>query len=162
MIYENTEPSIPISVILLKANESPDTRQSPRLFLFNENTGARILNNVLVPEISNGLYTYSWTHGISTNTSIIYYIVEGSSVASSGKFRIVTTKQDIQNLITTSKNELLADILAKKDIIVSDALSNKNDLITEMDTNTGTITTEIENTNIIINENIDDSDGRVS
>jgi hypothetical protein len=195
MIYQSTETTIPISVIILKNNGTPDTGKNPTITLFNETLGTRILNDVIVPEDAFGLYTYEWTHGLTINSDLIYFIKDGTDVIDSGKFRIVTVQQEIEAANTASKNEILADInakkdliiadalanlstiladalsnkdlvladiLAKKDIIVADALSNKNELITEMDTNTLTITTDIADTKTIINENIDDSDGRVS
>lgn len=187
--------NIPFSTIILRTNGNPDTNESPTLTLFDDNTGTRVLNDVLMPHESFGHYVYDWTNTVTINSTFTYYIKNAGKAIASGQIRITGGKQDILNEIEAAKIAVLADIEAKKDIIIADALSNKNEIKANTDTrkddviadassnkseiladslsnkneiladntsNTSQISSEITETKNTLNENIDDSDGRVS
>ena len=62
----------------------------------------------------------------------------------------------------SNKNEVISDASTNKSDILSDSLSNKNEILADASSNTSQISSEITSTKDIINENIDDSDGRVT
>ena len=135
MTYQIGE-NIPFSVILLRSNGNPKTGKNCELTVFDDTTGLKVLDEQAMTEDQPGYYRYTLdTSLMLTSKTLTFYCFESGAnkVRNSGTIRLVKVRDDIN-----AETQLQISV-AKLEILGA-----------------------VENALIILNENIDDSDGRVS
>ncbi len=105
MIY-NIDENIPLSVIVLKNNGTPQDGETVEVFIYDDDTPVLVIDAALMIEDLVGYYRYNFVHGKTVNTNYTWYAVDAGKFVGGGKFRVTTNKQEIINNIDSNEGTI--------------------------------------------------------